>query len=84
MAFERERRYTVIKNVDAMESLSQEEQDYLHYLCEKVAEYRTECGRVPLQCVVVESDWPEYEPTWAAIQARVEADSQEGECRIAP
>jgi hypothetical protein len=25
-----------------------------------------------MQCVVVESDWPEYEPTWAAIGKRVD------------
>lgn len=24
-----------------------------------------------MDCVVVESDWPEYEPTWRAIEARV-------------
>lgn len=24
------------------------------------------------ECLVIEIDWPEYEPTWAAIQARVE------------
>ena len=24
-----------------------------------------------VECVVVESDWPEYGPTWAAIEARV-------------
>lgn len=23
------------------------------------------------ECLVIESDWPEYEPTWAAIEARV-------------
>lgn len=24
-----------------------------------------------MECVIVESDWPEYEPTWKAIEARV-------------
>jgi len=29
-----------------------------------------------MKCVVVEHDWPEYEPTWAAIAARVDGASQ--------
>lgn len=32
---------------------------------------REEVGKAPLECVVVESDWPEYEPTWEAIEARM-------------
>ena len=37
----------------------------------KVGEHRTGIGKPPLDCVVVEADWPEYEPTWKAIEARV-------------
>ena len=35
-----------------------------------------EIGRPPLGCVVVESDWPEYEPTWRAIEARATGAEQ--------
>lgn len=32
-------------------------------------------GKSPLECVVVESDWPEYEYVWAMIEARVTGES---------
>lgn len=41
-------------------------------LAEKIANKRMDEGRERImECVVVEHDWPEYEPTWAAIEARV-------------
>ena len=36
-----------------------------------MAEHRTAIGKPRLDCVVVEVDWPEYEPTWEAIEARI-------------
>ena len=34
---------------------------------------RALAGKPALHCVVVEKDWPEYEPTWVDIEARVSA-----------
>ena len=75
MTFKREHRYMVFKVIDASEALSLEEVDYLIYLGNKVAEYRELVGKKPLVAAVVESDWPEYEPTWASVQERVENKS---------
>ena len=36
----------------------------------KIEMARVHEGKAPLDAVVVESDWPEYEPTWKAIEAR--------------
>jgi len=40
-------------------------------LSDTVAWFRERNGKQPLECVVVESDWPEYEPTWEAIKQRM-------------
>ena len=45
--------------------------DEIRRLAREYAEQRRLKGKEPLDCVVVESDWPEYEPTWRAIEARV-------------
>ena len=42
------------------------------YLQKKVNRLRARAGKQQLRCVVVEHDWPEYEPTWAAIERRVD------------
>ncbi len=72
--FEREGRYTVLKISDVGEALSADECTELIELEEKVAVWREMNRKQPLTCVVVESDWPEYEPTWDAIQKRVETE----------
>ena len=64
--FKREERYMVVKLSKLADDLggdelSREEQIY------RLAHF----GKALVECVVVESDWPEYEPTWAAIKARV-------------
>lgn len=71
--FKREQRYVVVKISDINAAgCTQEERDAFNVLCDKVALYRARAGKRPLECVVVESDWPEYEPTWEAIQRRME------------
>ena len=66
--FTREERYIVFKLSDLGNSLKGDE---IRKLAEEYAEQRRLKGKEPLKCVVVESDWPEYEPTWKAIEARV-------------
>lgn len=73
--FEREARYTVLKDSDVCEALEPDEKTDLIFLCDKVKAYRDAEGKKPLECLVVESDWPEYEPTWKAIEQRVKENT---------
>lgn len=66
--FEREECYIVFKLSDLGNSLKGDE---IRRLAREYAEQRRLRGKPPLECAVVESDWPEYEPTWRAIEARV-------------
>jgi hypothetical protein len=70
----REERYTVLKVADVTEALSPDECSQLIALEEKVAMWREQAGKAPLQTVTVEHDWPEYEPTWQAIERRVDGE----------
>ena len=69
--FRREERYAVLKHTDVHEALTLEEIDMLLHIEAKIDACRFRAGKPPLKCVVVESDWPEYEPTWNAIEQRV-------------
>ena len=69
--FEREERYIVFKISDVLEHLTTTEAIHLARLYESQRVGRREAGKAELECVVVEADWPEYEPTWRAIEARV-------------
>jgi len=75
MAFQREERYVVLKIKDLREYLPQPLIDHLSSIADEVRAGRQLAGKQPLECVVVESDWPEYEPTWQAIEARVDGDT---------
>ena len=68
--FKQEERYIVFKLSDLGNSLKGDE---IRRLAREYAEHRQQSGKPPLDCVVVESGWPEYEPTWRAIEARVTA-----------
>lgn len=69
--FEREKRYVVLKESDLLAYLSDEEITELNAISSKVCAGRERDGKISLECVVVESDWLEYEQTWKAIEARV-------------
>jgi len=70
--FERENRYLVLRRRDISDSLTELEQQILREIVTKVRLYREGImQKQPLQCVVVEHDWPEYEPTLEAIRRRV-------------
>ena len=72
---ERENRYLVIKRSDlrmAEKLLKPEAFEALEILEKMSNQVRANRGKSPLCCVVVESDWPEYEPTWQAIEGRVD------------
>ena len=69
--FEREKRYLVFKLSDVEEHFTPGEKQQLARLAEVQRVGRSEAGKPSLECVVVEADWPEYEPTWKAIEARM-------------
>ena len=69
-----ERRYIVIKIKDAEKYLSDDGLENLWNISENIDRLRQSMdGKKPLDCVVVESDWPEFKPTWEAIEKRVDA-----------
>lgn len=73
----RENRYLVVKRSDlqaAFFMLRPELSAMFETILKTIELARKARGKPPLCCVVVESDWPEYEPTWAAIEARVDAE----------
>ena len=75
--FKREERYIVFKISDIRAALSTSEFDDLRYMHRVVNACRERNGKVPLACVVVEKDWPEYEPTWQAIEERITGAKEE-------
>lgn len=66
-------RYMVLKYKDIVKHLTEDEQMALVGLANKVdAGRRSERKQGPIECVVVEADWPEYLDTWSKIAARVD------------
>ena len=73
--FVRENRYLVIKWSDAHKALNIKQTYALSCAVNVLNAMRVKAGRGVLECVVVEKDWPEYEPTWEAIERRVLGDA---------
>jgi hypothetical protein len=73
--FKRENRYLVLKRSD-IDDLSDNWKIVLERVVDQIGAVRLERGkdeRTPgINCVIVESDWPEYEIVWQMIQARFE------------
>lgn len=64
--------YFVFKRADLNTALNLAEKRQLRNIGLKVARARIDRGAVPsLPCVVIEADWPEYEATTAALEARL-------------
>lgn len=68
----REKRYTIFKLKDVEKYLIEEERQMLERLALKVDLGRYFDNKGQLNCVVVESDWPEYESVWKMIEDRVD------------
>ncbi|AVX37784.1 hypothetical protein [Yersinia massiliensis] len=73
---EREERYIVIKRSDAEKYLGHFNFQLLDTLENSIKKGRDIESKPPLQCVVVESDWPEYETVWSMIESRVDGISE--------
>jgi hypothetical protein len=70
--FIREQRYIVLK-IKQLQKLPQELQKELGDWLDRASDH----VYLHPKCVVVEHDWPEYETTWRAIEARVNAGELE-------
>lgn len=69
--FQREWRYLVLKRSDVRQALTNTEQNILDAIRQKVAGWRTDQKKRPLNCVVVEQDWPEHEVVWKMLEDRM-------------
>lgn len=69
--FIRGKRYSVLKKMDCSMYLTLNDCCLLDRLLKKIADGRKKDGKPAFEAVVVERDWPEFEPTWNAIECRV-------------
>lgn len=67
----REERYLVFKYTD-LDDLTASYQNSLGDIINQVEFIRATRGKPTLKCVVIEEDWPEYEPVWKLIEERVD------------
>jgi len=68
--FIREQRYVVVKVKDAKEFSDSDKRKLFDV--EKASQaIRIARGKNPLECVVVEHDWPEYEIVWRMLEDRM-------------
>lgn len=68
-----ENRYLVLKRADIEKYISLSDQLILANIYQAIEYNRHDEERPPLECIVIESDWPEYEPTLSALETRVDA-----------
>jgi hypothetical protein len=74
--FKREPRYVVLKIKDILAYLTPAQIRQLDKIGETITANRAFHGKPPFNAVVVEQDWPEFDPTWAAIEARMTANAK--------
>ncbi len=67
--FHREDRYNVIKYTD-LERLPHAERRAVNGFLRRIHESVLKAGAPARQSVVIESDWPEYEPAWQMIERK--------------
>jgi len=72
--FKREDRYLVIKRKHIENHLNPLEREILYGLSNKIRDHAPPNKKI--EYVVVESDWPEFEPVWKMLEDRVNQDDQ--------
>ena len=70
---ELETRYYVIKISDARKYLTEIECEIADGIYAKVYNAREAAGKSSLECLCIEKDWPEYEPTLKLLSDRVDS-----------
>lgn len=74
--FVREERYIVFKLSDVERYLTDKDRANLTMMKMEIDAGRDCANKPPFKGLIVEADWPEYEPTWRAIEARVTGAQQ--------
>ena len=69
--FMREDRYIVFKMSDVERYLTDKDRANITMMKMEIDAGRDCANKPPFKGLIVEADWPEYEPTWKAIEARV-------------
>lgn len=69
--FTREPRYIVFKIKDLLAYCSKDGMKTVTGIGRTIAAGRHHDGKAPFNAVVVEADWPEFEPVWEMIEARM-------------
>lgn len=69
--FMREERYIVFKMSDVERYLTDKDRANITMMKMEIDAGRDCANKPPFKGIIVEADWPEYEPTWKAIEARV-------------
>lgn len=69
--FTREDRYIVFKLSDVERYLTDKDRANIAMMKMEIDAGRDCANKPPFKGLIVEADWPEYEPTWRAIEARV-------------
>jgi len=72
MSFKLENRYMIIKRADAKKYLSSEEIEELSFIEANICAARMLDERPPLDALVIEKDWPEYETALKLLSDRVD------------
>ena len=80
---DRENRYLVFKRSDIEKYLPKEVKLQLSLITAGIEHNRGVDKRPPLDCVVVEHDWPMYDRTWTSIQGWVAKLDLEGRVKEA-
>lgn len=80
---DREKRYVVFKISDIEKYLPKDVKFQLGLIAKGITHNRGVDGRPPLDCVVVEHDWPMYEQTWTSIEGWVNKLDLESQVREA-
>jgi hypothetical protein len=73
--FKREPRYVVFKIKDIEAYCTSRAEAILNLLSNVIACGRAADGKPPFNAVVVEQDWPEFEPVWKMIEERMTQES---------
>lgn len=70
----KEPRYVVFDTTDIFDYLSDDQIAAIEQIGQRISKGRAEAGKPEFNAVVVERDWPEFDQTWAAIEARITAN----------
>lgn len=68
--------YVVLKISDVRDGLSPEDVVHFAEMIRQVELNRENAGKPKLECVVIESEWPEYRPVLKAIEKRAFVEAQ--------